>query len=125
MKAKYSSTVEDGRVATGAFASRPGDQYGAFIVRDRLGRQFKILACDGAETGWDHVSVSLKKRTPTWEEMCWIKNLFFDQEEAVLQFHPPARDYVNDHPHCLHLWRFVGGPMPLPDPIMVGTGRKS
>ena len=32
--------------------------------------------------GWEHVSVSLARRCPTWEEMCMIKDLF-------VEYHPP------------------------------------
>ncbi len=71
------------------------------------GRSFKVIASSGG--GWDHVSVSPfnKKRTvcPTWEEMSAIKDMFFEPEEAVVEYHPPKSEYVNNHPYCLHLWR--------------------
>lgn len=57
--------------------------------------------------GWEHVSVSpcnRKRATPpTWAEMCEIKHMFFEDEEAVVQYHPPKSEYVNNHPYCLHL----------------------
>jgi len=43
--------------------------------------------------------------------MCKIKNLFFEEEETVVQFHPPKSQYVNFNPFALHLWR------PLDDSI--------
>ena len=55
--------------------------------------------------GWDHISISLRHRCPTWEEMCWVKNLFFDPDDVVMQLHPAKSQYVNYHPYCLHLWR--------------------
>jgi len=55
--------------------------------------------------GWDHVSVSMKNRCPTWVEMCFVKNLFFYENEIVIQYHPAKKDYINIHPFCLHLWR--------------------
>lgn len=70
--------------------------------------------------GWDHVSVSYKDRCCTWEEMCEVKNMFFRPEECVLQYHPPASDYVNTHPFCLHLWRPQWISMPMPPSGMVG-----
>ena len=30
--------------------------------------------------GWEHVSVSYRKRCPTWEEMCRVKDMFFEPE---------------------------------------------
>jgi hypothetical protein len=63
---------------------------------------------------WDHVSVSIADRCPTWNEMCWIKDLFFDPEECVLQFHPPQSQYINIHPYVLHLWKPKDIEIPLP-----------
>lgn len=61
-----------------------------------------IASSDG---GWEHVSVSHRYRNPNWEEMCFIKNLFFDENETVIQFHPKKSEYVDIHKTCLHLWR--------------------
>jgi hypothetical protein len=63
---------------------------------------------------WEHVSVSTAIKTPTWEDMCFIKGLFWDREDCVVQFHPPRSLYVNNHPFCLHLWRNVKIQFPLP-----------
>ena len=54
---------------------------------------------------WEHVSVSTQTRCPTWEEMCKVKNLFWNESETVLQFHPKRSEYVNNFPYCLHLWK--------------------
>ena len=72
--------------------------------------------------GWDHVSVSpYKKRiTPEWDDMCMLKDIFFNDDEAVIQIHPPAAEYVNNMTNCLHLWRYQDGPMVLPPSFMVG-----
>ena len=75
---------------------------GAFIIP--MGKK-RLRVISGTGFGWDHVSVSLKHRCPTWDEMCFIKNIFFKPDELVLQFHPPKKDYKNLHPFCLHLWR--------------------
>ena len=77
-----------------------------------------IIVSDGMD--WDHVSVSLPSRCPNWEEMCFVKDLFFEPEEPAMQLHPPKSDYVNYHQHCLHLWRPQAKRIPLPDSIMVG-----
>ena len=47
--------------------------------------------------GWDHVSVAPAKSnyTPTWDDMCAIKDLFFKDDEAVIQIHPPKSEYIN------------------------------
>lgn len=58
--------------------------------------------------GWEHVSVSYRRRTPTWDEMCKVKDMFWNEDETVVQYHPKKSDYVNLHPYCLHLWRKCG-----------------
>lgn len=71
--------------------------------------------------GWDHVSVSFPNRCPTWEEMCEIKNLLFYPEETAWEYHPMESEYVNNHPCCLHIWRYQQEGMPLPPAWMVGV----
>lgn len=72
--------------------------------------------------GWEHVSVSPYKHnyTPSWEEMCRIKDMFWHDDEVVVQYHPAKSEYVNNMPNCLHLWRPIGVEMPVPPAIMVG-----
>lgn len=77
----------------------------------------RVICSDGE--GWDHVSVSLPNRCPTWEEMAFIKRLFFDPEECAMQLHPPESRYRNAHPYCLHLWRPQGKTIPQPPTFMV------
>lgn len=83
-----------------------------------MGNIFTVIASDGM--GWEHVSVSLTHRCPTWEEMCYIKHLFWDNTDTVIQYYPPESEYVNNHQYCLHLWRKVGYEFPLPPAILVG-----
>ena len=64
-----------------------------------------VIASDGMD--WEHVSVSLPNRTPNWREMCFIKDLFWDEEDVVIQYHPKKSEYVNRHDNCLHLWKPV------------------
>lgn len=66
------------------------------------------------EDGWEHVSVSCQNRCPTWDEMCEVKDFFWDQEDTVLQLHPAKSVYLNIHEYCLHLWRPVDGQLILP-----------
>jgi len=82
------------------------------------GKDLFVIASDGE--GWDHVSVSLRNRCPTWEEMCFVKDSFFDPEETVIQYHPPKSEYVNCHDYCLHMWRPQDVELPLPPGWMVG-----
>ena len=110
------------------YQTKPGERNGMFAVPGRLalGRTLKIIAACGDDprfkTGWEHVSVSIwgkRDACPTWEEMCFVKDLFWEEHECVVQFHPPKKDYVNRYPGCLHLWRSVNTPFPTPPKICV------
>jgi hypothetical protein len=96
---------------------------GYFSIKQKYTKKpvlFFIQASDGS--GWEHVSVSmpLGNRTPTWEEMCFIKDLFWDAEDVVVQYHPAKKDYVNLAKDCLHLWRPTKEEIPTPPSIFVG-----
>ena len=93
---------------------------GIFLIKIR-GVAFFCQASDGA--GWEHVSVSIPKisRCPSWQEMCEIKNIFWEENDTVIQYHPAKSDYVNMMPTCLHLWRPIGVDFPKPDKFMVGV----
>jgi len=81
----------------------------------------QVIASDGG--GWDHVSVSLPDRCPTWAEMCYVKQAFFQSKEWALQYHPASQDNINCHPYCLHLWRPQNIEIPQPPWWMVGPRR--
>ena len=70
--------------------------------------------------GWDHVSASFPSRTPTWEEMAEIKRMFFHPDECCVEYHPVESEYVNMHPHCLHIWKPQTETIPTPPYWMVG-----
>ena len=72
--------------------------------------------------GWEHVSVRpyAGRITPSWEDMCKVKEMFWNDDEAVIQVHPVKADYVNNVPNCLHLWRCTYRDMVLPPSILVG-----
>ena len=91
---------------------------GCFAIPLKHGQAVMVIASDGA--GWEHVSVSRRDRCPTWDEMCQVKDMFWDQEDCVVQFHPPRSEYVNFHPYCLHLWRPIAGDPLTPPAFLVG-----
>lgn len=95
----------------------PGDPNGAFEIRWQDKRVF-IISSDGM--GWEHVSVSTPNETPSWDLMCYVKDLFWSGEEWVIQFHPAKSDYINCHPHCLHLWKPTDQAFPTPPSILTG-----
>ncbi len=109
-----------------ALQSPEGAAYGRFVIPggNACGRPLCAIACDGELTdGWEHVSVTIYGKPtsiPSWNEMCLIKDLFWEQDAWVLQFHPPASEYVNNHEGCLHLWRQTKLPVPTPPSVLVG-----
>lgn len=101
-------------------SSKADGHNGLFFVPSpkEITKKLKIIASDGG--GWDHVSISLPTRCPTWQEMCFVKDLFFDPDETVVQFHPAVSEYVNLHPYCLHLWKDQNQIHDLPPSWMIG-----
>ena len=100
---------------------------GYFKIRLSYPVTAHCIVSDGR--GWEHVSVHIvddkgkkgTERTPTWSEMCKIKDIFWDETDCVVQYHPPKSDYINNHKHTLHLWRPTDQPLPRPDWILVGV----
>ena len=122
MRKELPAKLEDGRVREGDYGSDPSwGSYGAFFIHGPCGCELKIIASGGDETGWEHVSISTQRRSPNWQEMCFVKNLFWEPEECVMQLHPPESTYVNNHQFCLHLWRPTKETIPLPPSILVGV----
>lgn len=108
------------RVTTGRMATSAGvGNNGLFLIpTNKYGPPLRVVASDGM--GWEHVSVSLPRQTPTWDDMCRVKDLFWDKEDPVIQYHPAASQYVNFHKHTLHLWRPIGQEIPVPPPALIG-----
>ena len=105
------------RIKTGPLASDNSiGNNGAFAIPYGPGA-LTVIASDGED--WEHVSVSHVARTPTWAAMCYVKNLFWDMEECIIQYHPPKSQYVNCHDYCLHLWK---PPVEIPIPPMILIG---
>jgi len=103
--------------------------YGVFHIPISTRMTAQVVVDGGAVSGWEHVSVSIRcmlmdgsvqSRTPTWREMCRIKDMFWDAEDVVVQYHPPAANYVNNHPHVLHLWRPLKEAIPMPPTLLIG-----
>lgn len=120
-----------------------GQRAGVFQIPCNATEDFICIAHDGVEEadgdplddaciGWEHVSVRVVNtlvlsstspklaRTPTWEEMVAIKRWFWEDNEWVVQYHPAASEYSNQHPHVLHLWRNSAVEIPRPASQLVG-----
>jgi len=51
-----------------------------------------------------HVSMSYRKRSPSWAEIKRIKTAFFGVNRDAMMLLPRDGDYINVHDHCFHLW---------------------
>jgi hypothetical protein len=115
--------LESGRIRIGHMGSDPSyGMCGAFNVIGPGHRNMLIFvgAAELPESeGWEHVSVSMQSRDPNWQEMCFVKDLCWREDELVMQFHPPKDKYINTHPHCLHLWCPQDGHVRLPPRLLV------
>src|SRR5262252_2222994 len=129
MRATLPERLERGRIRQGSWATSPEQgHYGFFIVQGPCGCQLEILGdpgngigTGGHKHGWEHVSVTVnRKRSPNWQEMCFVKDLFWGEEEAVIEYHPPLSQYVKNHSFCLHLWRPTREAIPVPPTALVG-----
>lgn len=109
---------DSGGQVTAIYGSAGDGGNGVFRIRSPIdGGIMTVVASNGA--GWDHVSVSRTKRTPSWAEMAYVKHLFFKDDETAMQLHVPASDHINVHPNCLHLWRPQTHRIPRPPGNMV------
>jgi hypothetical protein len=128
--------LERFRIRNTAFATKTGDPFGLFVFQKGKA-QIRAIVSDGNDDieeippdlrAWEHVSVSVKyknakgkvcDRCPTWEEMHEIKRIFWEDEECVMQLHPPQSSYVNVNSFTLHLWRPTKATIPTPPVILV------
>lgn len=125
------------RVEEGPLASTKKDGMNGYFILHRDGFNLRCIVSDGSDwkakklvggalpgKPWEHVSVSLKDRCPTWDEMNFVKETFWRDDECVVQFHPPKSSYINIMPYCLHLWKMVGSDFKMPPSMCVGPSDK-
>ena len=121
VKSNIPAELESKRVLKGRHATEPHSGWGgAFMGVD--GPRGKLNLIIGIGLGWEHVSVTTSHSTskvPSWKEMCFVKDLCWDGEECVVQYHPPKSSYVNIHPAVLHLWKPTDVGLPRPPSVMV------
>lgn len=128
MRDPIHQALEQYRIQIENFESERGDLHGAFLIVNPHGAYaLKVISSGKLDRrwgrNWEHVSVSTndeRHTLPTWTEMCFVKDLFWSEDDCVVQYHPPRADYVNHHPGCLHLWRPRSGSLPRPPSFLVG-----
>lgn len=73
--------------------------------------------------GWEHVAVSpqpQRGKTAEWDVMCKIKDIFWEEEECCIEYHPRKSQYVNNNETCLHIWKPLNIELPEPPTILLG-----
>lgn len=112
--------LNEHRVREGPYGSDDAEGFNGLFRFLIAPNHIRCIASDGM--GWRHVSVSLEydRRCPRWELMCMVKDLFWDDDDWVVQYHPAKKDNVSFHPYCLHLWQPTAEYLPRPLKIMVG-----
>lgn len=70
--------------------------------------------------GFEHLSVSTTVKTPSWEQMCKMKDIFWNEDEVCMQLHPAKEDYIDNMKYCLHIWKPINEKIPTPPNLMVG-----
>lgn len=88
------------------------DYNGAFNIELKGDKYNILISNDG---GWEHASISLRNKMPDTKAMNTLKQMFFEDDETVMQLHPPKSEYISNHQYCLHLWRPTKKHIPLPE----------
>lgn len=80
---------------------------------------------------WKRIQVSLLnwwhqqlKVFPTWDEMCAIKDIFFNDDEAIIEIHPSDEYKIYEKDYTIDLWKPLNKELPLPNPDLVGKVKK-
>lgn len=110
--------AEQGRIQTGPYGSTCHEgNNGVFRFKHKAATLTCMVSDEG---GWDHVSVSVigLHRTPTWAEMEFVREIFFHDDEWVIQYSPARKDKI-DNAEVLHMWRPQGEELPKPPSAFV------
>ncbi len=125
MRKNFTDMLEQARLKEVPFQTPSGEWNGSYSIPAMTKGERLYVICSN-DDGWDHVSVSVQtrirrsKRCPTWEEMAMIKEMFWDDDEAVFQLHPPKEENVSMQDFCLHLWKSQKAEVPRPPSHLVG-----
>lgn len=62
---------------------------------------------------WIHLSCARRNALPSWEDLKLVKRVICGPNRQAIQVIPRESEYVNFHPHCLHLFACIDDD-PLP-----------
>lgn len=134
---KLTISIDSARLDSEPLASTTKDGMNGCFIFFREGVLLRCIVSDGSDwkdkklvggplpgKPWEHVSVSLENRCPTWDEMNYVKEMFWRDDECAIQYHPPESNYINIMPYCLHLWKPIGLNIPMPPSMCVGPSKE-
>ena len=130
MKSNVPATLELGRVLRGEWASAPEDGVmGAFLVMGPKGSRPAIISMASIEfeVRLEAVNVSVANSpTPNWgRDKASVKDLFWGEDECVVQYHPPRSEYVHTTVLLRRLWKPLNAViLQLPPAILIGPKEK-
>lgn len=108
---------------------RTGHRSGAFRIP--MGNRFACVIADdgvtndgpGSPTGWEHCSVHMQtvhgEIAPSWNEMSRVRDLFWGEDEVIMQLHVAGVNHIDINKHVLHLWKPLNQTIPLPPKELV------
>lgn len=113
-----SHELEKGRVVRGMFASKREDGNNGHFIFKYHQKYLYCVVSSGMD--WEHVSVRVtnakisKEYIPDYRALKTVKELFWNDDECVVQYFPPKTDHININPKVLHLWRPLKAEIPMP-----------
>jgi len=127
--ARIMSRADSAKILTNCFGPKPP---GWILHQQRLDgfswvnpkRKLYVIASmlqtnDGGK--WLHLSISHRKRIPTYDEMKYLKRHWAGPMEKAIEIHVADEEHYNYCERARHLWVSLDGD-PLPD-FTCGTGR--
>ena len=73
-------------------------------MKEGVFKHKKCVIIVSIDAGKWHLSISHKKRLPTYEELKESRYRFIPDNCYMAQIFPPKSEFVNVHPFCLHLF---------------------
>lgn len=109
---------EKWRVTNGIWATTAAaGNNGAFVIPYPFVSSPTLTVVASDKSGWEYVSIkrTSSDRTPTMQEIEFVKNAFWGRDDVVMQLYPPApAPEDRSWPAVVYLWRPKRKKIPLP-----------
>lgn len=94
------------------------------MLENPADKQTMIISVAKEQDGhiWAHLSISGRKKVPTWAQLVKAKEVFIGAEVKAIQVLPEKSTYVNIDPNCLHLFcPLTGNTIPDFHALIIGA----